>query len=1068
MIPHNLKIPTGFSLDKACLARFPLTDYFLDESRRLGFGEDPTELAAFLLTNAYQINPPHKKGDDVLPLVPWVPGHGLAAQHYGPTRHHEIMVIGKMPYGIEAEKYANFIDASGQLLWETAREAGLDTTDWYLTNVMKFAQPRSEGGKKKGKGFDAWQLKVCIPLLMQEICLVQPKYLLMLGADAVKAVIGDQCTLGQVRSQPLTLDGLSSLREVHFRPMTAPDSVEVSSPDRVNGFAYFHAFATQHPAAVLREAGLRHGLVRDLQTFKTVMTSEISYSSVAERYQIEIVDNPKRLGEMVDMAIASGAVDISVDCEWGGNGYMSGRLRSVQFSWSDTQACVAVFLHCGGRPAQDEFDRIRMMNELRRLFNRPGLCISGHNIRADSPWLKTEGINILDGEFFDTMLADHMLNENAEHGLETCTVRYTDMGRYDFDMARWIKENQADVEANGFLNAPDGLLYPYAGCDVISTRRIKFKMQALLDLPENSGLRACYYGVVLPCNLPLGEIETTGLMVDFPLLKKMVWDYDTEKIKILERLRIMLADPDFNPNSPDQIKRVLFNRTPEQLIAIETAAQQGHELSAADQLVLEQLHPKEENDEEVDEVKEKMLACGTLQHYKPPRKKKEKCYRPGLGLTPYKTTGKPSVMWEDLDPSVSTLRRVSPSTDAESLAELSDKHAIVQVLADYKIVSQVTKAFLRKPDEDGDDPDDYTTGLGGAIDSDGRIRTNLSQMSETGRQKSYDPNLQNLPKKQEKELDRIFEGMMPHIRSCFVAPDGHVIIEADYKSAEIFSMGYLSNELQLVRDARTDLHGRGAVNYFGCEKWDGFDEGIKPPDAWLKQYKAERVGAKTINFGIPYQRGAKAVARQVTRETKGIIQCTKQMAQGWIDGFYFTYPGMREYVDMCKYCVNEPPYFLPNPYGRRRRFHQSNDRSVIAAMEREAVNFPIQSCVADTLNVALYNFWYWRKMWPGRAVYKILLAVHDAVLLEVPGEYVGVVVEEVIPQCMTGAAMVPSWQPTNFWQPTKSFQLETDIELCLRWGESPDRKKKGSIDQFANELKARNVPDKWINHFIEE
>lgn len=1061
-----MSVPEGFALDPVCLHRFPLTDYFLDESRRLGFGEDPSELARFLLTNCYQINSPHKKGDDIPPMMAWVPGHGLGARTWGPTRHHEVMVVGKMPYGIEVEKYTNFIDAAGKLFWETTQEAGLDPADWYLTNVMKFAPP--DGVKIKGKGMDAWQLKVCIPLLMQEICLVRPRYLLLLGADAVKAVIGDKCTLGQVRSQPLTIDGLSGLREARYRPMAAPDSLDLSSPDQVNAFTYFHAFATQHPAAVMREAGLRHGLVRDLQTFKSLMTSELNHSSVADRYQIEVVDNAARLSQIVDRVIELSVKDISIDCEWGGTDYMSGRLRTVQFSWSDTEACVAVFLHEGGVPAQDDLERIRMLNEIRRLINRPGLRISGHAIRADAPWTKSEGIDIFGGEFFDTMLADHMLNENAEHGLEACTVRYTDMGRYDFDMARWVKEHKADVEINGFLNAPNLLLYPYAGCDVIATRRIAFKLMELLERPENAGLRSCYYGVVLPCNLPLHEIETTGLLVDFPLLKKMVWDYDTEKIKLLSRLRVMMADPEFNPNSPDQIKRILFNRTPEQLIAIETAAQRGDDPSAADQLVLEQLHPREDTDEEVDEVKAQLLASGALQHYKPPKKKKEQAYRPGLGLTPYKTTGKPSCMWEDLEPTLSTLKKVSPSTDAESLAELADKHPIVRVLADFKIVSQVTKSFLRKPDEDGDSPDDYTTGLGGAIDSDGRIRTNLSQMSETGRQKSYKPNLQNLPKKQEKELDRIFEGKMPHIRSCFIAADGHVIIEADYKSAEVFSMGYLSNELKLVHDARTDLHARGAVNYFGCAKWDGFDDGVKPPDGWLKQYKAERVGAKTINFGIPYQRGAKAVARQVTRETKGLIACTKQMAQEWIDGFYDTYPGMRAYVDMCKGCVGGAPYYLPNPYGRRRRFHPSTDRSVIAAMEREAVNFPIQSCVADTLNVALYNFWMWRKMWPGRAVYKILLAVHDAVLLEVPGEYVGIVVDEVIPQCMTGAAMVPSWQPTSYWTPTQPFRLETDVELCLRWGESPDRKKKDSVDQFACELRNRHVPDQWINHFIEE
>lgn len=309
---------------------------------------------------------------------------------------------------------------------------------------------------------------------------------------------------------------------------------------------------------------------------------------------------------------------------------------------------------------------------------------------------------------------------------------------------------------------------------------------------------------------------------------------------------------------------------------------------------------------------------------------------------------------------------------------------------------------------------------------------------------------------------------LPRIRSCFVAPDGHVIIEADYKSAEVFTMGYLSNEDKLISDARTDLHARGAVNYFGCPKWNGFDASALPSKEWLKEYKAPRVGAKTVNFGIPYQRGAKAIARQIVRETKGAIQCTQQLAQGYIDGFYATYGGMRSYVDMCKECVVLPPHRLFNPYGRTRRFQPSRDKSIVAAMQREAVNFPIQSTVADTLNVAMTNMTLWRQQWPARAKYKILLAVHDAILLEVPGEYVGVVVEEVIPMCMTKCAVVPSWRPTENWTPTKTFNLETDVEIYTRWGDNPDPKDKAAVDSFASELRTRNVPDKWISHFLEE
>ena len=124
----------------------------------------------------------------------------------------------------------------------------------------------------------------------------------------------------------------------------------------------------------------------------------------------------------------------------------------------------------------------------------------------------------------------------------------------------------------------------------------------------------------------------------------------------------------------------------------------------------------------------------------------------------------------------------------------------------------------------------------------------MNQMSETGRHRSSNPNLQNLPKKQDKETSRIM-GLLPKIRSCFIATPGHVLIEADYKSAEVYTLAYLSNCQRLIKDAQGDLHSRGAVSRFGAPKWDGFYEGKPPPEEWLEEHKALRVCSKTITFG---------------------------------------------------------------------------------------------------------------------------------------------------------------------------------------------------------------------------
>lgn len=293
------------------------------------------------------------------------------------------------------------------------------------------------------------------------------------------------------------------------------------------------------------------------------------------------------------------------------------------------------------------------------------------------------------------------------------------------------------------------------------------------------------------------------------------------------------------------------------------------------------------------------------------------------------------------------------------------------------------------------------------------------------------------------------------IRSCFVAAPGNVIVSADYKSAEIYTMGYLSNCEALIEAAGSDLHSRGVVNYFGGEKWAGFDDLKVPPKEWLDKHKALRIGSKAISFGIPYQRGAKAVARQIARDTKNAVTPTSDETQGYINGFYKIYPEMRLYVEVCGRCVEKSPFYIANPYGRRRRFTPLGDRSEIAAQKREATNYPIQSTVADTLNVALYNLSYWRTLYPGRAQYKILLAVHDAVLLEVPGKSVKAVVEEVLPACMTRGARVPAWTPLHGNWTSKPFTLDTEIEICTRWGEHPT----------ADDLERAQVPSEYIEQY---
>lgn len=985
----SLSPPAETLLDTDALAVAPPTPIYTETAQYYGYSVH--ELLQVMLYDTMEV----ATFDGESPRIPmrWIPGHCYGTRARGPRKRHDVMAIGKMPGVDEMNLGYNFVGRSGQLLRQLSEEINYpDINDWYVTNVVRYLPP--DGGKT----LKPTHVKDCRCLLAQEIALIRPKLILIFGADAAKAVCGKDATLSSMRSNVFIMRGVRNLGQM---PQVLSDADEL-----VAEYSRMKVLVTIHPAAVLREDGLRDGLKADLVTAKNAAAGVLQSSDLRER-DYTYTSNPAQLGELVDKLILQGLTEFAVDCEWGASDFKMGSLRSIQFSWAARTAVVVKLLKTGGAEACDYIERHQLIDHLRRLLCRTGVKLIGHNFRADAKRLQFLGLPVMENLHFDTMLADHILNENAEHGLEACAVRYTDMGRYDWPMVQWMKKtsvNKKYLKKRGFLDVPEDIFDPYSAQDADCNFRVYKRHVEMLNKPENVGVKWCFDNVVMPCNWPLHEIEMTGLVADRDRMVGLVKAYDAKKVELLAALRNLVCNERFNPRSYPQCVELLFKT---------------------------------------------------------------------LALKPYKTTEKHARMWEDvLLLTDEQIARLNPAVDAETMEALAadDKSGIVEALRDFRIIDQMTKSFLRMPMETdarfraamgtsltSDDIDeDYEDGLVAAINSvDGRVHTNLSQTSETGRQKSSDPNMQNLPKKQDKEFARIMGEGVYKIRSCFIAAPGSVIIEADYKSAEIYTLGYLSNCFKLIHDADSDLHARGAVNYFNAPAWDGFHTNVKPPKEWLKEFKSLRVGAKTVNFGIPYQRGAKAVARQIVRETKGAIECTGEMAQKFIDGFYATYPEVRVYVDMCKKAVTNPG-FISNAFGRRRRFFNvGDDRSILAACQREAVNMPIQGTVADTLNVALYNLYYWRQLYPGRCDYKILLAVHDAVLIEVPGEQAHIVVEEILPQCMKYGAIIPSWKPVATYPKTHPFTLDIDIEVCVRWGETAS----------AAELRAAHVPGRYVEEW---
>lgn len=158
------------------------------------------------------------------------------------------------------------------------------------------------------------------------------------------------------------------------------------------------------------------------------------------------------------------------------------------------------------------------------------------------------------------------------------------------------------------------------------------------------------------------------------------------------------------------------------------------------------------------------------------------------------------------------------------------------------------------------------------------------------------------------------------------------------------------------------------------------------------------------------------------------FECTPAQATEWIERFHLKFKDVHNYLEACKAAVLNPGY-LTNPFGRHRRFPFTADKRLVAQYQREALNFPIQSTVGDAMTYALINMWEYKRYVDPTVDYRILLSVHDAILIECYPEHVEKCIEEVFPICMSEKVEVPKIG--------LHFTLG-DIDVMTRWGEHED------------------------------
>ncbi len=250
--------------------------------------------------------------------------------------------------------------------------------------------------------------------------------------------------------------------------------------------------------------------------------------------------------------------------------------------------------------------------------------------------------------------------------------------------------------------------------------------------------------------------------------------------------------------------------------------------------------------------------------------------------------------------------------------------------------------------------------------SDGRVHTKLNQaVAATGRLSSSDPNLQNIPIRGE---------WGQKIREAFIAEEGCLLLVLDYNQIELRILAHLSEDTELVNAFQTgeDIHTRTAAEIFGL-----------PKEAITREM---RRAAKSINFGIIYGMSPFGLATQL-----GIPQTE---AKRYIDLYFAHYHGVRRFIDETLTRVRETG-IVKTLFQRKRTIVELTSRNnrIREMGERLAINTPIQGSAADIIKLAMIEISAWLKEAGMKS--RLILQVHDELLLEVPEAEMPVVREKV-------------------------------------------------------------------------
>jgi uracil-DNA glycosylase len=741
-------------------------------------------------------------------MPPGAPEGLLKNTRIGPALHlagygHQVapvpvMFIGPcaLPYEIDdtkGDEICSFLrSAEGDLLLRNLERAGFQSHEWHYTAVARFAVPK----QKLTRPVINWSL----PLLRHDIERLRPGLIVCFGKQVFDLFMKPRLlrmkdVMGGWFSSPLcpcpvyVMDGLSV-------PLLKPEFM-----DRFNV---------------------------DLRAVRMEMQAKAGATVVEVPRDYIAIDRVDQLvNVMLDLATQK-VRQFAVDCEWKGQTWVNGELRCFQFAWAPGKAAFIKLLDQRGTYQFDQpLDVVKQI--IAPVFNHPEVRFIGHNGSADMPWMHEHlGIEVWNRFVFDTMYAQHTINEYADLKLERLSVRFTDLGRYDLDLLDWKKRSKFDEDDNdGYGKVPDKIMDEYAPRDVDCTFRCEAPLRKQL---VDQGLMPYYRSFVVPFVTDgFYEMMTCGLPVDLDYLNDMRAVFVRNRDYLVNEFRVKLAAEAYS-----KLEQVLRTLSPgnfqDLLIEIERNLSAGSVETARE--IFKSIMPDAATLDRNLAVFEHAANVWSF------NVNSQIDLRRWLfnvkGLLPIKTTKRDgfALSWDKVMAMSETdriNRGYQPAIDKQVIKIYAETDPMLAHLQEMRAVATIVKSFLREPDAKGRE-----MGIHKWVQNDNRIHANFA-LTETARPRAWKPNVLNFPKVVTKPIESAFERINKKIvaeleakyahipaedeqqraviqaeiarqtkvamclRSNIVAPEGHCLVDMDLKTAEVVALAYQSGDKNMIK-----------------------------------------------------------------------------------------------------------------------------------------------------------------------------------------------------------------------------------------------------------------------------